>query len=922
MGERIGVSIENSRLLFYVFLTGCLAFLFLKIRQLGNEYRFVKTIYPLNLILVPSFLIVGIVSNVFLFESNLLREYIQAQDSAKLQVLVLLMISVDLLIRLKAYSLPNETSSHFLDDTEIQSKDADRLGMSESASRFAENVFNKGDRRSLVFGIDAPWGIGKTSFLNLCEEYWSNRHRDKLIVYRFSPLDYSSDTDLVSLFLNGLSKAIQQTVYVPQLDWLVKRYDSYLKTGNFSFFSYQIPTNMFYVSENQVLEGVRDIVNEIGKKVIVIVDDLDRVDFDETRDILFVIRRGLSIDRISYVIAYDSNTLTAKGGDKDNITEYLEKFINVRFSLFTKRNQLIRFLTGEFAQRDKTRIIDPAGMRDILSGFVLLLSSNETAEYQKLLGDLRKLKRLVNVIIISGLDKISLKRADIDPRDLAHLLLLYVHFPITFRTIFDSETEGRYGLVSLERKPGNDGYQNTPRYEDFLNGLSKDEIFLIKKIFSADRADDSELFSEEISLDTLACINDKYDTRRNLERYLSFIVDVAQPDPITQLAYFQEKFDLVKAGTSPEDLFSDSLLANSEAALQRMWLHILENKHAINRSTGLKYFHYLLSTLARYNTFTSDDFGNGLRPSAPIYLTNLIDRFGWDYENHSNSDDDAVKEILSFVFEENGVIETLTQSENVLQLHDLMIFRLYCSADRGGDNWNLSAALTLTSEDSAMREGSVEQIAILGMRKLSQEVFSQFSKCFIDRNRSVAIEIDRLTVNDLLGEANGSAEIDSKDIQATKSRLLSFIIYQLANKSTRSGVGCGYYDLEGKDDAHQIREAMNDYLFEICFDPNDTEKTKLFIKYLFAQYDTGYSRDELFPRFGYVFEERNFQKYWSNNADVFRKTLRLLAEQDENVLTNNSTISIRKQEDRFLSDIEAFLNSHTTAEPELDKDPH
>jgi hypothetical protein len=260
------------------------------------------------------------------------------------------------------------------------------------------------------------------------------------------------------------------------------------------------------------------------------------------------------------------------------------------------------------------------------------------------------------------------------------------------------------------------------------------------------------------------------------------------------------------------------------------------------------------------------------------------------------------------------------QSKNVLQLYDLMKFRLYCSPDRSGDNWNLSAALTLTSGDKSIREGSVEYIAIEGMRKLSQEVFSQFAKSFIAANRSLAVEIDKLTASDLAGEEGDSEEVDSNEVQQTKDQLLSFIIYQLANKSTRSGIGCGYYYIEGNSDSHGIREAMNDYLLNICFDSSDSEKSKLFIKYLFSQYESGYSKDEFFPRFGYVFEVPKFQNYWSANEVEFRSALKFLAEQDEKVANHNFTISIREQEGKLLSDITLFLDSPKISEDEQGKD--
>jgi cation transport ATPase len=60
--------------------------------------------------------------------------------------------------------------AHFLDDKEISSSKEDALDIGERAIRFADQVSSADS--SVTFGIDAPWGTGKTSFVNLCAVRW------------------------------------------------------------------------------------------------------------------------------------------------------------------------------------------------------------------------------------------------------------------------------------------------------------------------------------------------------------------------------------------------------------------------------------------------------------------------------------------------------------------------------------------------------------------------------------------------------------------------------------------------------------------------------------------------------------------------------------------------------------------------------
>ena len=47
-------------------------------------------------------------------------------------------------------------------------------------------------------------------------------------------------------------------------------------------------------------------------------------------------------------------------------------------------------------------------------------------------------------------------------------------------------------------------------------------------------------------------------------------------------------------------------------------------------------------------------------------------------------------------------------------------------------------------------------------------------------------------------------------------------MYQLSNRHppTGSGVGCGFYDEIGTADDGGIAKLMNEYAFEVCFNPN------------------------------------------------------------------------------------------------------
>lgn len=171
-----------------------------------------------------------------------------------------------------------------------------------------------------------------------------------------------------------------------------------------------------------------------------------------------------------------------------------------------------------------------------------------------------------------------------------------------------------------------------------------------------------------------------------------------------------------------------------------------------------------------------------------------------------------------------------------------MIFRLECSSDRGGQLYNLQKALIVHQDKSAATSGLVSELALMGMRKLSQEVFSLFKRTYIDSQRNFFAEVNDEPVDIFLGtafvehvgEASQNSELAeegslSRKVAIARNIVNIFVIYQLSNSNppNGSGVGCGYYDESGFGDGGGIAKAMNDYVFGTCFTPEIHENNVL-----------------------------------------------------------------------------------------------
>ena len=134
-----------------------------------------------------------------------------------------------------------------------------------------------------------------------------------------------------------------------------------------------------------------------------------------------------------------------------------------------------------------------------------------------------------------------------------------------------------------------------------------------------------------------------------------------------------------------------------------------------------------------------------------------------------------------------------------------MLFRLQCSEDRQGQLYNLYSALIAHQDRNAATTGNTSKLALMGMRRLSQEVFALFKRTYIDPQRNFFSEVSDTPVEAFLGEASsqlgqhaptdvqpeqGIASLAQR-VSSARSVVKSFVVYQLSNPLPPNGAGVG-----------------------------------------------------------------------------------------------------------------------------------
>jgi hypothetical protein len=433
---------------------------------------------------------------------------------------------------------------------------------------------------------------------------------------------------------------------------------------------------------------------------------------------------------------------------------------------------------------------------------------------------------------------------------------------------------------------------------------------------------------------------------RNLEEYLNLIVKLSKPQKRYQYKFYLNAKNKLLSGMPIEEIFSDEEFSysKSENSRHQFWRVIVNSARDFDSDIAGQLITYLLEHIHEYSLFESDKIGVGVRHHLAFSLIKLLDTVGWSDPSgeHRNNNEQNIAEIAEWIFGEKnhkdtGVLEKLgAKDRGAPGLYDLMVFRLYCSADRGGNFFNLQRALSKHGDPEAPTTGQLSTIVVEEMREISQRVFKIFKDQYITPGKNLFDLIDQLDLVNLAGkylsfveEKIASGEITEEEknnsIAALKSRMKAFITYQLGNTVISSGVGCGYYDENGKDDKKGISISINDYLFDQCFDPSgDQINYEHFLDYLLINFasvfadERGRSHIPHIGEFTKVLDKKRLAEYWKANSSAIQALN--LTDIEKTVVTGNYTASYKEDLGAVysvLDELIATVERETSSEVEV-----
>ena len=229
-------------------------------------------------------------------------------------------------------------------DNPIKNPEDDAIGRISTAQNFAQYVLALDTTEGVVVGLLGPWGSGKTSFINLALNEFK---KAEIPILDFNPWMFSGTAQLVESFFAEL--AAQLKIH-SDLAKIGKDFEAYGEIFSglgwlpvVGTWSERIRGAMKITGKilQRRKEGVGDrrrkiekALSALDKPIVVILDDIDRLETSEIRDVFKLVRLTANFPKIIYIVAFDRGRVE-KALDEQGTSgrDYLEKILQVAFDL-------------------------------------------------------------------------------------------------------------------------------------------------------------------------------------------------------------------------------------------------------------------------------------------------------------------------------------------------------------------------------------------------------------------------------------------------------------------------------------------------------------------------------------------------------------------------------------------------------------
>lgn len=436
----------------------------------------------------------------------------------------------------------------FIYDKPIEAEEDDFLGRKRFSQHLGKALLDWKEKESLVIAIYGEWGSGKSSVINLASEnIKKSEHENKPTIIEFNPWFFSEEDSLGEHFFNEIAKELEvrndtekdkkiakklkfyasllsltpeenllaglssKTLLILGLigisssqviNWLnipSNWIQNVLLVGGFLFVLLEFfkgylgkLANYFEKKAEYYSKSVSEIKREIKKelidrqkKLVVVIDDIDRLNQSEIRQIFRLIRVNADFPNTIYLLAFDRKIVEKNLEEQVGVSgkDYLNKIVQVNFDVpFARPSKISTFL---FKELDRILSVLPESAQKYFGQDDPYWANVYHSGFKDFFKNIRDVKRFASSLEFNISQMYQGEVMEVNPIDFIAIEAIRVFAPDFYSFMRDKNA-----LFTSTDRNDRSSRDNNPRKEEMEEALSKlpngtkEPVFeLLKRLF-------------------------------------------------------------------------------------------------------------------------------------------------------------------------------------------------------------------------------------------------------------------------------------------------------------------------------------------------------------------------------------------------------------------------------------------------------
>lgn len=395
--------------------------------------------------------------------------------------------------------ISNETHGFCVDD--IDKPTNDEHLRQPYADLLVKKALYTERKEAFAIGISGGWGSGKTLFLKRVENSITNVQKENgnILLYKFCPWESNDSKQIITDFFNGLGSMLKP--YYSAIKKPIIKYSELLTAVSAPNWLVSM-SKPFDKKQQQTIKQqkgeITECLDKLGKKIFVLIDDIDRLGAEEIFETLKLIRNTADFSQMTYIVAYDKQYITEQlslAGVESSYL-YIEKIFPLEIKLQRPEPHFQARCLGEI-------IPEMTNNSDIKRAITYIINSNETIINQVLVS-YRQVKRFARQFILDFESVQSILQNDIDNKsteinteDFFLLELLYYYDSELYNILRDNPTsilrvvvDEKLHINRFTLLPGIDGARKTSIVDEGNytgKPLKAESLTILRKLFNPKR---------------------------------------------------------------------------------------------------------------------------------------------------------------------------------------------------------------------------------------------------------------------------------------------------------------------------------------------------------------------------------------------------------------------------------------------------